>query len=87
MLIELDYVMCSIDTVGKLTAKVRQECEQMPDGPDKEKLLCVMQGQDVGLDGVLKLLKIHPEHGKCVTEWMPPHPKLPRIIRRGTEQR
>jgi hypothetical protein len=41
MLIELDYVMCSIDTVRKLTAKVRQECEQMPDGPDKEKLLCV----------------------------------------------
>jgi hypothetical protein len=51
------------------------------------KALVREQGQDVGLDGVLKLLKIHPEHGKCVTEWMPPHPKLPRIIRRGTEQR
>jgi hypothetical protein len=83
MQIELDYVLGSIDTVRKLTAKVRKQAEEMPDVLNKEKTLLMIIGQDAGLDGVLKLLEIHPDCGKQVSEWVPPSPKLPR---RSTEE-
>lgn len=78
MLIDLDYVLGSIDTVRKLTAKVRQQCEQMPEGPGKETALAMMAGQDAGLDGLLKLLKIHPDCGTYISEWTPPPPGVIR---------